>query len=220
MSKRAVPRWLQRMWREGVITPHAQIRAEELPGAQASDRFFEMPDDLKFDAPKRLAAPAFFTSRAQLRQWERADWQHVNPLFMRWAALFQEYARKLDIPLYVHSAFRTEEEQEALVARGVSRTHYPRSAHNIGEAVDIVHGVWHWDLTKSEWAFLHLLGVKALERINAPLKKSEHLRLDWGGNWSFYDPAHWQITGYKDRVRILEGGQPVRRTPRWVLRHV
>jgi len=122
----------------------------ENPDQMISDnRFFAIPEHgPAFDSPQRLYAPQEFLTDAYLSQSHRADWQHADPRIRYWAALFIEYARKRGIPLYVHSAFRTEAEQSALVAAGRSRAPFPRSAHNTGQAVDIVHSVFYWEMSK------------------------------------------------------------------------
>ena len=186
-------------------------------------RFHGPPDDIPgvWDAPERLKAPNFIGSTGHLSQWDRADWAYVDLRLAYWAALFQEAARKRGIPLYVHNALRYKSEQDDLVRRGVSRTKYPNSAHNIGEAVDIVHGLFHWEMSRQEWALLGVLGKLALERVNAQLPKDRKLHLTWGGDWkSFWDPAHWEISDYKARTRVLPPDEPMRRTPRYLLKHL
>lgn len=215
-------RWFQLHVLGGLRAPQDLYRAalDELgEGALASDRFFSIPDDgPSFDAPARLKAVRFMHTDAFLAQWGRADWQHVDQRLMRWSALTIELARKQGIPLYVHSALRTEAEQTALVAAGRSRAAYPRSAHCIGEAVDLVHGTLHWDMSPQEWAFVHALGLRALDRINAPLKVSDKLSLTWGGSWkTFPDPAHWEVTDFRARIKRLPLGPPLRYTPRRIL---
>lgn len=217
--------WWQRYVLGELKSPQDIVRAafNETPdNARPSERFFGTPeDDALFAAPERLSAPGFYRSEAYLKQWDRADWQNCDPRLMRWSAMLIQSARKRNIPLYVHSAFRTEAEQAALVAAGRSKAPYPRSAHNIGEAVDIVHGVYHWDLTPQEWALIHTLGRLALDRLNATLKQPDKLHLTWGGTFEgFYDPAHWQIEGYRARIKRLPVGPPVRYTPRRILDEV
>ncbi|MBL4917255.1 M15 family metallopeptidase [Szabonella alba] len=220
-----VKRWFQDFQR-GLLGPsrlHATARNElgQAELGRFEDQFFagELPEPSAWVAPQRLQAPGFFLTDRQLTQWDRADWQQTDRRLMRWSALFQEAARKRGIPLYVHSAFRTEAEQNQLMARKVTRAPYPTSAHNVGEAVDIVHGVYHWTMTKQEWAMLHVLGRLCLDKINAPLNKDQKLHLTWGGDFkSLFDPAHWEITDYRDRIERLPVGPPLRLTPRAILR--
>ncbi|MDO5631358.1 MAG: M15 family metallopeptidase [Paracoccus sp. (in: a-proteobacteria)] len=203
-------------------TPQAIYRAAlaENPDPSGADRVFDLPPDPVWTAPARLRAPGHFLSNTYLRQLDRADWAFVDPRLQYWAALFQEYARKRGVPLYVHSALRDKATQEKAFSEGRSKAIYGRSAHNIGEAVDIVHGVYHWNLTENEWRVIHMLGMAALDRVNAQLPKDRKLRLTWGGEFkSLYDPAHWEIMDYRQRLRPMPKTETIRRTPRWILRH-
>lgn len=221
----SVAQWWQRYVLGRLPSPQdiiAEARKEMPDGAQASERFFDDPlDGQAFDAPARLAAPSMLApSEAMLKLWDKADWQYVDPRLRYFAASLQEAARKRGIPLYVHSAFRTKAEQDKAVSEGRSHTRYPTSAHNIGEAVDIVHAVYHWTLTPREWLYISKLAWAVLDRMNAGLPKDKRLYLEWGGMWSYYDPAHWQIVDYKSRTRALSAGEPRRLTPRYILRHL
>lgn len=213
--------WWQRFVRGELRSPQDIFHAASNEVPMPDSRFLGVPDDVGWSAPARLAAPAFMRKDAFLRQMDRADWQHVDRRLMRWAAVFIELARKRDIPLYVHCALRTEVDQARVNIQGNSKAHYPRSAHNIGEAVDIVHGVYHWEMTRQEWQMLYVLGLRALDLVNADLKKADKLDLTWGGHFkSLYDPAHWEIADYRSRIRRLPVGPPVRYTPRAILARV
>lgn len=218
-------RWWQRLLGGFYASHHDLVRdafAEKASQGETELRFLKIPDDPKvFKAPERLAAPAFFHTSSFLLQQDRADWQYCDPRLMRWAAIFIELARNRKIPLYVHSAFRTQEEQAELLRRRVTKAAWPNSAHNMGEAVDIVHGVHHWNMTRQEWNYLRVLGNEALSRVNAQLPMGSKLLLTWGGDFkSIWDPAHWEITDFRMRKRRLATGQPVRRTPRNILKHI
>lgn len=215
--------WWQNYATGGLKAPGDLFAAalnENPDAAQAGDRFFSIPDDQGFSAPERLKASGFFNSPSALRQYDKADWQNADPRLQRWAALYIELARKRGVPLYVHCAFRTEAEQVTAFNAGHSKTRYPHSAHNTAQAVDIVHGVFQWDLTRSEWAYLDVLARLALDRLNSTLDKPRKLSLVWGGSWSFYDPAHYEITDYRGRIARLPVGSPVRKTPRGILASV
>lgn len=171
--------------------------------AVASERFFSVPEDgAKWVAPERLRAPGFFLTDGCLAQWNRADWQQTDPRLMAWSAMLIEAARRRAIPLYVNCAF---------LARA--------PVHNLGKAVDIVHGVFHWDMTKDEWALIHKLGLDCLDRFNAGRAVADKLSLQWGGCGSFHDPAHWQVSSPEVPLGRLDAGPPVRFTPRYILRH-
>lgn len=224
MIHKQIKLWFQQYLAGRLRTPQALYAAaqyDEPDRAKGSDRFFDVPvDGAKWEALERLRAPGFMRTNAFLAQWDLVDWQHVDPRLMMWAAMLIEQARLWGIPLYVHSAFRTEAEQADMILRKVSRTPYPRSAHNIGEAVDIVHGVFHWNMSPREWQALHVLGLRCLDRLNAGVKAADRLQLTWGGHFtSLYDPAHWEIADYRMRIKRLPVGPPVRRTPRDILRN-
>lgn len=216
-----------RWWQDYVAgllrTPRAIFRAalaEKPDPAQSGDRVFEIPDPgPTFSAPERLKAPLHMISEAYQRQLHVADWTHADPRLIVWAAIFQQMARKRDIPLYAHSCLRPKSVQDSLVRSGVTKAAYPRSAHNIGEAVDIVHGTYHWQLNKQEWELLHVLGRLALDRCNTYVKAANKLSLTWGGSFkTIYDPAHWEISDYRKRIRPLpDNPSPLRLTPHEVL---
>ena len=70
-------------------------------------------------------------------------------------------------------------------------------------------------MSGQEWRFLHELGSRVLDRLNAGVKKEDQLNLQWGGHFkSLYDPAHWEILGYRQRLRNLAPVPPLRLTPK------
>lgn len=222
---------LQKWFREYVLGTHttpqqiykAAMRdlVEQDPPSHSFARFLNnLPDSDKFEAPLRLKAPSLMTTSAMLRNHERADWQHVDARLRLFAAAFIEAARKRGIPLYVHGAFRTQEAQQALYDAGRTKTLWPRAAHCVGAAVDIVHGKFHWDMTPQEWQYLHKLGRDVERKINATLKVNQRLNLTWGGNWKFYDPAHWELHNWADLTppNIQNIKEPLRASPRKMLK--
>lgn len=204
-----------------------ELRHERDSNPYLWERFMgELKDDQGFEAPKRLQMPSMMTDEAMLRRHNAADWQQVDPRLMTWAARFVEALRRRGIPLYVHRAFRTKEQQQEAVAKGASRAVWPRAPHCLGKAVDIVHGSFHWRMTTQEWAFLHKVGLDVLRRYNAELPKAMRLNLVWGGDWDgdgdihdqrLYDPAHWEVAEWRDDVRALPVLEPRRLTPRGIL---
>lgn len=215
--------WFQQLCLGMLRTPQAVYRAAQAENpdpAIGSDRFLSVPpDDPSWTVPVRLKAPSWFLSDACLKQWDRADWRGVDPRLIKWAATFQELARLRSIPLYVHCALRGRAEQDEALRLGRSKTPFPKSKHNVGRAVDIVHGVFHWDLSPSEWRFIHHIGLRSLDLVNAGVPKAQQLVLDWGGNWAFYDPSHWEVSGPSFGTP-LPYGSPIRFTPRGILRNM
>lgn len=175
------------------------------------DRFMGYYDEgPMWVAPSNLRNPPRIASEALLRQHARADWQQVDPRVRRFAAVLIEAARKQNIPLYVHTAFRSPEMQTEMFKKGRSKARPPVAAHVRGAAVDIVHSNFHWEMSKSEWAYIGKLGLDIASRLNLPI--------EWGGTWSFYDPAHWELKQWKNNVRPVEVRQAETYTPRKLLK--
>lgn len=194
------------------------VRARMWHSQDAEDRFFGRELEPAFPVTAntlphqrlRVDKP-YFTAPTYLRQYDRADWQQCDHRIMRFAAHLVEDLRKQGVPMFVHSAFRTREQQTSLVVAGRSKASWPTSAHNQGKAVDIVHSRFAWDMTKEEWAYIGLVGKRAADRLD--------IDVEWGGEWRFYDPAHWQIANYKDEgLQNLYSVLPVHHTPRHLLR--
>lgn len=217
------PLWWQDYLAGRLTTPQQIYAASvaEFNGPAEASRAF-LPDPLDpgptWNAPKTLMAPSHFKTASWLRQCERADWAHTDNRLAVWSSIFIHMALKRGIPLYVHCALRDEAAQTAVFKSRNSKVRYPNSAHNIGEAVDIVHGTLHWEMNKEEWRLLGVLGRLALDRLNASLKKDHKLQLTWGGSWSFYDPAHWEIADYSKRTAFKPRVQALHRTPYSILK--
>lgn len=186
-------------------------RAVNQSAPETGDRFINDPvDSLRFNAPQRLqVGPDYMTSDRYLRQHTRADWQQVDPRIELFAAKFIETFRKRQIPLYTHTAFRTKEVQSEMVAKGTSKAVWPRASHPNGKAVDIVHAAYHWNLTPDEW--------KLFGKIGKELAHKMAIDVTWGGDWSFYDPAHWELSDWRDDIRKLPTLDKVEQTPRGIL---
>ena len=216
---------LTRWWQQYVLgrlrTPQAIVAAARAESPDKfEDRFTKVPADNKeWDTPERLCAEAFLTSEAYAKQQQRADWQQCDPRIRLWAARFVLRAKAEGIPLFVHCAFRTEAEQKRLKDEGFTRLLWPNGAHNIGEAVDIIHGRYAWELTDREWLYLHYLGQDELRKVNATLSVDRKLHLNWGGDDTTksdkfrWDPAHWEILDYRRRIRKLAAGSSVHMSP-------
>jgi len=214
-------RWWQLLVGGRLRTPQdlmAAVRAEN-PDAY-EDRFTTPPqDDEKWTVPARLAKPNFLASSAYAAQQQRADWQQCDPRMRLFAARLVRRAGELDVPLFVQCAFRTKDEQDRLHREGFTKAVWPNGAHNIGEAVDIIHGVYGWELTEKEWLFIHYLGEDELRKLNAKLPAARKLRLNWGGDDQTktdrfrWDPAHWEVRDYRERIRQVTVGDPVHMSP-------
>lgn len=218
-----IVRWLQELLRGAYKTPQQIVKAAKADAwAFHDDSLVQrvlgegppLADAKGWRALKRLTVPQhFFTEDIYLRQSERADWQTVNPQIKYFAAKLVEVLRKQGIPFFVHSAFRTKDEQDRLVLHGRSKAAWPRAPHAQGEAVDLVHSRYAWELTRDEWAMIGKIGKELAHRLG--------LEVVWGGDWSFYDPAHWEIRDWRQRIKDeIVHGEPIRKSPRKILREM
>lgn len=190
----------------------SQQRADDAADPTAFQRFEgTYRDDAHYNIPARLEAePAFFTAEHFLKRHNSADWQHVDWRMKVFAARFIEACRKRGIPMYVHGAFRSKEQQLALYKKRVSNSTWPRAPHCQGKAVDIVHGRFHWEMTKAEWALMGKIGKDVARKLG--------FSIEWGGDWrSPWDPAHWQMEDWDRHISQPDVGFAVRKTPRGLL---
>lgn len=141
----------------------------------------------------RLQNPSALSS---LQYWQRRDaidWTHVDEGLKKFSQAFVSRFADYGVPVFVHGAYRSGEEQDRLFAQGVTKARAGQSAHNHGFAVDIVHYGHYWDMTRKEW---NLFG-----EIGKDVAASMNLKLTWGGDWkSIWDPAHWEIEGWEARI--------------------
>lgn len=98
--------------------------------------------------------------------------------------------RKLGVPMFTHCLLRSDVDQTALYARGLSKARAGESPHNYGLAADIVHGTKAWDLTRKQWDLVGHIGNEVARQIG--------VEFEWGGDWKFYDPAHWELANWRD----------------------
>lgn len=127
----------------------------------------------------------------QEQQW-RADRHNVPLDLLEFESRFINRARNMyRIPLYCHTARRSKADQLKLVEEGRSRD--PNGPHVHGLALDIIHSTKAWNLSKNQWALLGHIGKEVAQTL--------HIKLDWGGDWRFYDPAHWEIAQWRLRVK-------------------
>ncbi len=182
------PDWravIQRFVRRGVSRA---VPAVSVPGA--SDVLMRLPASYKAAAdslasPGRIGDIAF---RAQVLAIDRsllhADVQAFIKTFLR------DLERR-NIPLFPVDGFRDAKTQQRLFKQGVTKARAGQSPHNYGLAVDFVHSTKFWDLNRLQWDVIGLIGKESARKCN--------VKVTWGGDWSFYDPAHWELRDWKNR---------------------
>jgi hypothetical protein len=137
---------------------------------------------------------AFCFSEKYGEQQMRADRFKAQPDVLEFERKLIKRCRKLGIPLFAHCVNRSAEEQTRLYVKGVTKANAGESPHNYGCAVDLVHGTKAWGLTRKQWEVIGHLGKE--------LAIQNGLKVTWGGDWSFYDPAHWELTNWRE-IRAL-----------------
>jgi hypothetical protein len=142
----------------------------------------------------------------QSQKWQEQQWRAVrlgmHPDLLEFEKLLIRRMAALGVPMFAHSGIRSAAEQEALFADGVTKAKGGESPHNYGMAVDVVHSVLAWNLTRRQWDLVGHVGKE--------VAAARGLKLEWGGDWRFYDPAHWQLAGW----RLLAGKYPFPPPPR------
>lgn len=125
--------------------------------------------------------------RYQQQQW-RASRLYTRPEIVEFSRRVIKEAKRLNVPLFAHEFYRSPERQRELAAQGKSKL--VDGAHNRGAAVDIVHGTKGWDLTRAQWSLIGHVGKEVATR--------QGISVVWGGDWNFYDPAHWELENWRD----------------------
>ena len=136
------------------------------------------------------------------RRRDKIDWDYENP-HPDIRAFIDAFLDEMDarfIPFVISEIKRTGERQDQLYALGRSKAKSGQSPHQYSLAVDLISFTKGWDLTPAQWAVVGTIGKEAARRAN--------VSVEWGGDWSFYDPAHWQIKDWKSWKDFFLGEWP------------
>lgn len=157
--------------------------------ASAEPPVVRLPDKMA-DVVRGLADHEAMKADAFRRRvvWEQ---ELADPDMRRFAVAFLRDLHKRGFPLFVVQCWRSGKEQDALFVKGVTKAKAGQSAHNYGMAVDVIHFMRGWDLTRKEWAVVGAIGKEVARKCN--------LKVTWGGDWKFWDPAHWELSDWKER---------------------
>jgi len=133
------------------------------------------------------------------RKFQDQQWKALrlgaHPDIIQFTRYFVAKMKKIGIPIYPHEIVRSPERQRQLVRDGFSRALPEKAPHVWGCAVDLVHSVKHWNLAPQQWELIGELGEE--------LAKQRGIQIEWGGRWPpiknkvGWDPAHWQLRGWK-----------------------
>ena len=129
-------------------------------------------------------------------QYNLSKIQTLQPTLQPLAQALIQRASERGIELQVSQAYRTPEQQDALLASGSGVTKAPGllSYHNYGLAFDVVPkdyvNMKEWNPSGSHWPIIGSIG--------------ESLGLEWGGRWLEPDRPHFQIQSQAAPIRELK----------------
>lgn len=132
---------------------------------------------------------AYLMGERYAAQQMRADRDGVNMRLLGFYDAFQRQLRALGVPMFAAEFRRSAQRQDELHAAGVTKALRGQSPHGYGMAFDLVHSKLGWDLTRQQWTLIGHIGKSVAAR--------GRMKIDWGGDWEFYDPAHWQVRGWR-----------------------
>lgn len=176
---------------KNVITPRdmvAAARRQHLEKFKFNPRYSQIQD------------PLYYTSTNALRQDRRANWVHTDPTLCEFCSKLFKQARKDNVPIYVHTAYRTPSLQKSLQKAG--KSNLSSGPHQRGAALDIVHAHYNWEAPQVFWEYIGAVGQALIRANNYPMQ--------WGGDWdgdgipvisdpteNYWDPAHWQMRNWR-----------------------
>lgn len=129
------------------------------------------------------------------QQQMRAIIDGAHPAIIEFTVALVKRMGQMGVPMFASECIRDEARQKELFLDGFSQAGPGKSAHQTGQAVDIVHSVHGWNLTRDQWKLIGEVGMDVAKRLALPISSKA-----WGGNWRFYDPAHWQIDNWQSQV--------------------
>lgn len=146
-----------------------------------------VPDTYR-DALRGIADREFLkTAKYRDQQW-RADRKRLDPQLLLFERLLVRRMAKIGVPMFTSEAMRSPARQAQLKADG--RSQLTNGPHMSGYAVDVVHSVHGWEIPRKAWDLVGHVGKEIMLQ--------EGLDLTWGGDWNFYDPAHWERRNWQN----------------------
>lgn len=167
------------------------------------------------EAARSLADPDASEALWLRIEASKNDYRYSHPdIVIFWKAMFK-HMKARGIPVRAFEFTRSTERQNELFDTGRSKARAGQSPHQIhtfkfkthrwcfesksqkedefvqdySAAVDIIHATRGWNLTKKEWDVVGAIGKE--------IARKRNIDIEWGGDWQFYDPAHWQLKSWK-----------------------
>lgn len=136
-----------------------------------------------------VARDFLLSEKHQEQQW-RADRKGADHRILLFEHKFLLRMEKLGVPMFAHCVVRSLAEQTARFVQGNSKAKAGQSPHNYGLAVDLIHGIWAWQIADESW--------RVIGHIGKEIAAQNGLKLTWGGDFkNLWDPAHWELTDWK-----------------------
>lgn len=134
--------------------------------------------------------PFLETPKWRQQQWT-ANREGADEAILAFEKRMIKEMAALGVPMFAHNMVRTPQEQRAVYVQGHSNHDGTKPYAHRKHAVDIVHSVFAWGMTRDQWAVIGHVGKECGRRLG--------IELVWGGDWKRpYDPAHWEIAGWRD----------------------
>lgn len=150
-------------------------------------------------AREYLRNPEFIATPRWTDQKSRADRRGAQSDILDFERSLIAKLKSIGIPMFAHCVMRDPVEQNRLLRDGFSKAGAGQSPHQYGYAVDIIHSTLPWDIHLEDhefarkcWALIGELGKEVSQTIGVPV--------DWGGDWKFYDPAHWELKDWENSL--------------------
>lgn len=132
-------------------------------------------------------------------------WTPSEPRYSECRGFVPVFLRRMDalgVPMFAYCIWRSFDEQEAVRKAGNSKAGAGGSPHQYGCAVDLIHSIRGWGLNKQQWAVIGHVGKEVAASLG--------LRVVWGGDWDFYDPAHFEVKDWRDVRRVFQSNPAIK----------
>lgn len=138
--------------------------------------------------------PFLKSQKYQDQQW-RAVREGAHPDILEFEKRMVRRMAKLGVPMFGHCVVRSLEQQAIEFAQGDSKVKF--GAHNVGCAIDLVHGTKAWKLTDQQWDLVGHCGKEIITQGGLALVNFRWGGPDGPGDKFDWDPAHWEIADWK-----------------------
>lgn len=130
------------------------------------------------------------------------DYYGVHPDIVRFYQAFVYECDKRNISVKAYQFLRSEDEQNQLYVKGVTKAKAGQSPHQFGCAVDIIDRKKAWNLSRKQWEIMMSIGYE--------ISRKKKIAVINGGDWgkpdqpvTFWDPAHWELKNWREYRQII-----------------